>query len=402
MIKPEEAFSMEGDFEKKEDRARRCADLAIQWLMGSGIQNDNSNLHLEGGINAWYDCIEKQYSFVYPEATGYGITTLVYLYKILNDSIFLEKAKLAANWLIEHAWDDSTGHFPYKYDLGSNSFIPLAYAFDEGMILNGLVNLYRETGDRRYEETVNRGAYRLIETWQRDDGAFTPLRSLTAGDTLDKLRKWSRQPGSFLAKNVIGLLNWHSVINDPILLERAIKACEWALRFQDEEGFFVTSTYDHSTHLHAHCYSAEGLWVAGKLLGEEKYLDAAAKATKWALDNQLPNGGIPRIYRNGQFISAERTDIIAQTVRLGVLMISEGALAETYLKNIERALEQLLTFQRLEGPPEEKGGFVFGFQSEGLLAEHVNSCCTLFALQASILYSQYHQGELNFDPLLLV
>lgn len=380
-----------------------AAGLAIGWLLESGIQNmTDEDPSLKGGVSAWYDSVRQCYPFVYSEITGYAITALTYLHVQTGDDQFLGRAQSAADWLLEEAFDPTTGYFRCQYSLDAHAFIPRAYAFDEAMILNGLTSLCRTTDEVRYREAAELGAQRLVTKWQRDDGAFTPFQSLSPTDTVDKIQKWSRQPGSFQAKNAIGLLNLYQITGAPALKDSVVKVCDRALGFQHQTGFFVTSTYDDSTHLHPHCYSAEGLWVAGKLLGREEYLESATRAVRWALDQQLPNGGIPRIYLNGEFNGQERSDIIAQVIRLGILLIHEGRLGRAYLDNVERALERLLSFQCLEGSAQEKGGFVFGFQDDGLPANHVNSWCTMFALQAILMYLQHRQGSLDFDPLLLV
>ena len=69
-------------------------DLAAKWIISSGIQSD------EGGFYAWLDLQDKSYSYLYSEITGYGITSLLFLYKIYGEKATLDKAEQAANWII--------------------------------------------------------------------------------------------------------------------------------------------------------------------------------------------------------------------------------------------------------------------------------------------------------------
>ena len=69
------------------------------WISNSGIQN-REGIHL-GSFNSWYESDQEKYSYIYPEITGYGITTLIFLNH-------MKKAKLAADWIINTAM--------YKFD----------------------------------------------------------------------------------------------------------------------------------------------------------------------------------------------------------------------------------------------------------------------------------------------
>ena len=61
---------------------------AKDWLVNSGIQNTKGDEI--GGFNAWYDLGANEYSYVYSEITGYGITTLLFLNKFYKNG-FLER-----------------------------------------------------------------------------------------------------------------------------------------------------------------------------------------------------------------------------------------------------------------------------------------------------------------------
>ena len=139
---------------------------------------------------------------------------------------------------------------------------------------------------------------------------------------------------------------------------------------------------------------------------DQKYIDAAVKATKWLLDHQMKNGGIPSLYVKDKFIEFERVDILAQTLRLSVIFLNNKLLDKKYEKNVERLSERLLQFQYLkEG--SQKGGFFYGYDVDHKTlkekkSNHLNSWVTMFALQSLIMYKQYLEGRLKVNLRLFI
>ena len=71
------------------------------WITSGLIIFDPNNKNF-GGVYSFYDENEKQYSFLYPEITGYSASTLSFLYGISLD-IKLEKlAKANIFWLLNY------------------------------------------------------------------------------------------------------------------------------------------------------------------------------------------------------------------------------------------------------------------------------------------------------------
>lgn len=388
-----------------EEQAQVAVARGIDWLQHSGIQA-GPDAEMAGAVAAWYDPDARRYAYFYPEITGYAATSYVWLSRTCGAvAATLPRAQAAADWLIEKVFQPEAGLYPYKYDWETRSFAPLAYAFDQGMILNGLVNTYRETHAPVYHEYARRTASKLVSDLMRADGSIEPYRSLngvqpTPADSL----RWSRQSGPYLAKCVLGLLNLARLEPHAGWEQAAIRICDWALTFRQDTGCFLINPVSQSAHAHPLCYTAEGLLVAGIALDRPAYLEAAAGIARWLLDQQLPQGGIPRIFRAGQVVVVpERMDILAQTIRLGVVSMELGLLSpEVYGASVERAVERLVGFQAQHDDPRQIGGFQFGFQSDGSRATHVNAWCTMFAIQALVLFSQYGSRQLVHDPFLLI
>ena len=113
-----------------------------------------------GGFYSWYSIKDRNYPYLYSEITGYGITTLLFLHKLNNDDTLIEKAKQAADWIIESAMHECGGVGTRLYK--DNNLSDEAYSFegehifsfDTGMVLYGMTNLYKSTEDERYLEDL--------------------------------------------------------------------------------------------------------------------------------------------------------------------------------------------------------------------------------------------------------
>lgn len=96
----------------------------------------------------------------------------------------------------------------------------------------------------------------------------------------------------------------------------AIRICDAALKFVGDNGAIQKS--NGRTELHPHCYATEGFLHVGRMTGEQRFVDAAKRATEWAL-RQCNNGEIPQSFEfpSGQPSSRFRTDALAQVLALG-------------------------------------------------------------------------------------
>ena len=361
-------------------------DMGIDWLLNSGIQNV-SGKH-SGGFNGWYDVDNKIYPFVYSEITGYGITSLLFLNLVRKGEIFVQHAEKAAEWIIKQAMHSCGGVRARAYTITSDKMYSfennILYIFDNGMVLPALVNLYTNTKKEQYLNTaIEIGNFLL--SMQKDDGFFYAAYNASNNTTMDNQEKWSSQSGSYHAKLAIGLIDLYNATKNEAFLQSALKICNASLEQQQGDGRFVTQQNEKSTHMHPHCYSAEGLLYAGTVLKEDKFIQSAGDAIKWALVNQLPNGGMPCKFVDGKFISHERSDTLAQVLRLATYLRSIGLMDDD--TDIENLKSRLVQFQKTEG--EHKGGFFYGTELDGTGRNHINSWCSMFSLQSLIMHSYF-------------
>ena len=365
-------------------------DAAVSWLLNSGIQNTKGESI--GSFNAWYDMDSKTYPFIYSEITGYGITTLLYANSISRNNTYKERAKMAADWII-NLMNENSGitariYSGYKPDLryfGSN----ISYMFDNGMVLSGLVNIYLATKEDKYLEAATELAQSLLNA-QKDNGLFYAAYDTMTEKYIDVQDKWSTQSGSYHAKLAIGLIDLYKVTRNEIFKNAAVALCNGSLVLQDNHGRFITQHNEDSTHMHPHCYSVEGLVYVGIKLEEKRFLESALHAVEWALNNQLPSGGMPCKYVNDKFINYERSDTLAQVLRLGLVLQSIGLLSG-YEDNLKRLASRLVQFQNTSN--NNKGGFFYGTELDGTIKNHLNSWATMFSIQAMLMYQSYLRGK---------
>ena len=188
-------------------------------------------------------------------------------------------------------WPLAPSRFDYKFG---------HYAFDTGVIVSGLVDVHRATGDDRYLATAVRAGDWLLRDMRKPGGAFRPIYEVDTGSTPESDSEWSHCSGAYHTKVAIGLMNLFAATGTDGYRDASIAVCDFALSFQQPDGRFATFPGDGGTNCHPHAYAAEGLWVVGRLLDRTYYLDASARATQWLLDMQSPDGLIPRHWYAGQ------------------------------------------------------------------------------------------------------
>jgi|TARA_B100001964_G_C14245278_1_gene607115 hypothetical protein len=373
--------------------------LLNNWLINSGIQNNVDPD--KGGFNAWYSLKNKSYPFIYSEITGYGITTLLFLNSLKENENYLNKAKAAADWIINQAMDESGGIYTRKFYESKNAEDHYSFdkgnifTFDSGMVLFGMANLYENTKEEKYLEASKKIANFIIRL-QKEDGkifAFYNTKTDEKGDADDK---WSNQSGAFHAKVAMGILKTFEITNNKKYKKAAINLCNSAFEFQQDDGRFITNTRDKTTLQHPHCYTAEGLLYCGLKLDNKTFIDSAVKAISWSIMSQNDNGGIPQIFNpKGGFIKHERTDILAQVLRLAIFM-KKKLNTGFDLTSIDKLKDRLTSFINVK-ENTQKGGLFYGFESNGQKYEDLNSWCTMFAINA---FNYYYTDEPSIEYLI--
>lgn len=378
-------------------------DAAGLWLTDSGVQVVSPNPDHAGGFVSWYEQDTGEMPYVYSEITGYLATMMSFMHDLSGEARYLNAAVKAAEWLNRTA--HTSGSFRCLFPLRPSRFDykhQQLYAFDTGVILNGLCEVIRLTGRSDLLASARRAGDWLIESAQLPNGGFQAVFDLSEGRYLLNDAEWSLCPGSYHTKVAIGLLNLASLTGETRYRDAAVRVCDFALSFQQPDGRFVSFPSEGGTNAHAHAYSAEGLWVAGSLLERDDYLQSSVRATEWLLRWQSPEGLVPRHFHNGVPTYNERVDILAQALRLGAIHLAQGRLDPALGERLAPLAEVVTRNQVRAGDSRSLGGFHFGRLSDGKPMPHVNVWVSAFAIQALHLYQGLALGREPFKPHFMV
>jgi len=374
--------------------------------MDSGIQNVDIDPSINGSYNAWFDSDTGGYPYLYSEICGYLITLMCYFHNLKEEKEYIKNGKNTGDWLL-HTTYESNGAFRCLFTQGNSSIYDYKegqmYSFDNGVIVNGLMNLYRLTKNEKYLAAAVTTSDWLIMSAQEPAGLFKPVYDIERERFFESDKEWSMSSGSYHAKIAIGLLNLYDLTENKKYLDAVIKVCDITLGYQVSSGRYISFLSRGGTNAHPHCYTAEGLWAAGKYLNREDYLQSSTKSIKWLLDSMNNDGLIPRLYFDDQAIYYERIDALSQTVRMAIIHISEKRLEESYLNHCEKIISVILKYQVTDGNKNELGGFHWGKTSKGEKMNHANSWVTAFSIQSLQLYLDYmDDNKCKLNPFFLV
>ncbi|HKA85546.1 MAG TPA: hypothetical protein VKD21_16865 [Acidimicrobiales bacterium] len=355
--------------------ARAVRGLAAfrSWLLQSGIQSDH------GYFYDWYELDTASPGRPYPEITGYGTSTLTWLYRLDGDEALLERAGAAAGWLVSQALHPSYDLVFARgaaRDAGLGSK-PYLYAFDTGMAGAGLTRLEGITEDATWAGSLERIVDALSTRMRRSDGTLWPLLDPGSGQPVTTDDAWSCRFSGYQAKTV-SFLSLNGRNGSDALLGDVVRK---TLEGQRDSGAFPGYA-DGQAHLHPHFYALEGLLVSRSVPGLPPVDDAVVRGYLYAERLLAANGFLPTLAHDDQVtVAYERVDALAQFVRLGCLLVSMGWLSRDRLDGtLDGAASRLLDYQ-VEGTPHN-GGFLFGRDADGTPKPHVNSWGSFFAGQA--------------------
>jgi hypothetical protein len=347
-------------------------EIAGQWFLKSGIQESG------GGVARYYHSDSRRNARVSTEITGYAVSTLAFLYEREGIGEHLDAAIRAGRFLTQVAWSPSLKTFPFEHSHDGDAPQPLTYFFDCGIIIRGLLALWRITKDSEYLDVAVRAGESMGVDFATGD-TWHPILELPGKYPLQWANQWSRRPGCYQLKSALA---WHE-------LEQATgearfgkwyrAAVEKALSTKDE--FLPAETREKTMdRLHAYAYFLEGLLPA---VDRAEVRDAIAE-------------GIPRMsgYLRGIRGEFERSDVYAQLLRV---RLAASELAGLPLNEAEATEEAsaIQDFQIDQPDSSDHGGFWFGRKDRRVLP-FINPVSTAFCLQAYQWWLDFQAGQ--FDP----
>ena len=341
--------------------------------MESGIQEPN------GGVARYYLADAQENRPISTEITGYAISTLVYLHSLTHDGRYLAAATSAAKFLKRIAWDSALRIFPYEYSPEEAPGPALAYFFDSGIIVRGLLDLLRVTGDHELLEVARACGRSMARHFAAGNSEFHPILSLPEKAPLPRGQQWSRQPGCYQLKAALGWYDLYQETGEADFLK-------WyddlvAASLATHQSFLAGAAGDFvMDRLHAYCYFLEGI---------------LPRADRPEIAQILADGVIT-VAAHLREIEPRfaRSDVYAQLLRLRLLVECNGGAPVDRLTATSEA-EKLASFQ-LDSPDRRiRGGFFFARRGNQL-QPHVNPVSTAFGAQALMMWRQYLAGERKF------
>jgi hypothetical protein len=315
---------------------------AGQWLAHSGIQLPN------GGVARYYRADVQRNMGVSTEITGYALSAFVYLHAATGDEEYLNRACAAARFLIDTAWDPRSRVMPFELEPAA-----FAYFFDCGIIIRGLLALWRVTNEQELLDVAAAIGEFMAQDFARRDG-YWPILSLPGKRPveMDALR-WSRSTGCYQLKAAMAWNELAEATGEVRFGDWYRAALENALATHEDFLPGHADRFKVMDRLHAYLYFLEGL------------LPRAADPRCAAALAQ----GIRRVDGYVEEIAPDfaRCDVLAQLLRVRLCVV--GAAADA----AEPA--RLISFQ------EPGGGFYFA-RKAGEWAPHISPVSTAFAMQA--------------------
>jgi len=339
-------------------------ERAGRWFLDSGIQEPS------GGVARFYLADSKKNKTVSTEITGYAASAFVFFYASTGRDEYLDRARLTARFLCEHAWDPALRIFPYEHPSPSGESDHLGYFFDSGIIVRGLISVWRVTKEDRLLETAIDAAKAMLSAFRTDDG-YHPILALPNKMPLPRRDHWSRTVGCYQAKSAMAWLEVGEIADDNAMREAYLETIAGALRTHRD---FLPGANDSARvmdRLHAYCYFLEALTPV---------LDRADCSEAYAY-------GVAAVSRYAREIRASfvRSDVYAQLLRArlsgGPTMPFDAAAATDEARWIEE-------FQAEGHDARIQGGFYFG-RRDAAFIPHVNPVSTAFAAQALEWWRRY-------------
>ena len=347
------------------------ASSALAWFLHSGIQETN------GGVARFRRSDLAQNERLSSEITGYAVSTLTFLYKRLDEPEALGGARAAANFVVNEAWDPAVGI--YLFELPQQGRDTLAYFFDSGIIVRGLLAAYRVTNESHYLRGAVLGGESMLRHFVATDGSLHPILRIPQCEAVERTSQWSRSPGCYQLKSAMA---WHDLARqtgEPRFAEAFERALAQAL---ETHGAFLPADTPARTmdRLHAYCY----------------FLEALLAVSDRPEIRQVLLEGIERVsgYLREIRPDFERSDVNAQLLRVR-LFAQQFAGVPLNSREAEDEAKTVESFQCVSAL--EAGGYWFGRRGSEIIP-HANPVSTAFCSQALELWNDSKNG-LSLPPL---
>lgn len=320
----------------------------------------------------YYHSDTEKNARVSTEITGYSISFLVYLYRRTGQKSYLDSALRAGHFLVHHAWDCGFGLFPFEHSFNGAKPHALAYFFDSGIIVRGLLAIWRVTQEQAFVDAAIAAGRRMIPAFLGSESTH-PILALPGGNPLPYEPRWSASPGCYQLKSAMAWQDLFEETGDAEFESAYDVSVKRALA--NDDCFLPGEANPERVmdRLHAYLYYLEGLLPCAER-------PECAEAIR---------SGIDKVERHLTEIAPvfARSDVYAQLLRMRIFAADSGVAAMRDTAAASEAM-QAASFQFHGGGARFEGGYGFGVKA-GKIMPFVNPVSTAFCAQALDMWHGY-------------
>ena len=316
------------------DRDRVAARIAQWLLLGPAQRTEGAHA---GAVAGWIGADGKA-EYVYPEITGYFLQWLAWMARSHGRHLaYVARAESALRWVERWLADGNRPSTRLYVDAARDDWRNDAlFAFDLAMVLRGIAAAARENLLDAPRTVVDR-AYVVLAQLVGPDGQFDAC--LRHGQRADFPDRWSTRRGPFLAKAAAGVLDASDALqNVPAILVNAARQS-----FDASVDALVRAPHDET---HPFLYAIEGFLArpadgafAARLPKITAHFDAL-------LERSSKLGRVPETAQNA---GPTRLDIVAQTLRVGLLLELHRGDGVSHRRELDRLAATLAQYVHSDG-----------------------------------------------------
>ena len=240
----------------------------------------------------------------------------------------------ASDWLKRAQDANDDGGFSGRYSLKKGW--ASSYPETTGYIIPTLISLSTEFNDQNYIERAKK-AIDFLLSLQLKEGGFP------GGETKENIS----EPSMFNTGQIInGLLEWYKFSKEEKVIDAAIKAGNWMVSTQEEDGSWKRFTYLNqvvSYSSHSTCWLAD----LGNCTNNNKFLKSAFRHFEWVLSNQNKETGwfnLSGFFEKDNNEKRAVTHTIAYTL-WGILYMAEIFNRQDGIDAVEKAASNIADVQ---------------------------------------------------------
>jgi hypothetical protein len=324
-------------------------------------------------VARYYRADTGQNRAISTEITGYAASALVFLREATGDEGAFAAARRAADFLVRSG-DAERGIFPFECVPDAEGRL-YGYFFDSGIIVRGLLAVWRETQETELLELAVRAARNMARDYASGEGDWHPILRLPEKAPEARSARWSRESGCYQLKSALAWLDVAEATGDRKLAAPYYAWLKRSLATHRDYLPGAETAAETMDRLHPYCYFLEALApFAGRADCRDEYA--------WGLERA---GGLLREIR-GEFL---RADVCAQLLRARLLAADH---VKPDVAAAREEAQELRAFQAQSDDPRTDGGFWFGRRGAEL-TPHVSPVPTAFAVQALELWEAFAAGK---------